>query len=96
MRLNEKCDVYSFGVLSFEVVMGSHPGELISCLTSHTSNVDNTLFMDILDKRLLPPTTEIFKDVVLISKIAAACLNVLPESRPTMEYVTRTLSRCIS
>ncbi|THG11015.1 MDIS1-interacting receptor like kinase 2-like [Camellia sinensis] len=34
MGVIEKCDVYSFGVLALEVLMGSHPGELISSLKS--------------------------------------------------------------
>ncbi|XP_058082404.1 MDIS1-interacting receptor like kinase 2-like [Magnolia sinica] len=34
MRVTEKCDVYSFGVVALEVMMGNHPGELISSLSS--------------------------------------------------------------
>ena len=34
MEVNEKCDVYNFGVLALEVIMGKHPGELISFLSS--------------------------------------------------------------
>ncbi|PRQ52050.1 putative protein kinase RLK-Pelle-LRR-XI-1 family [Rosa chinensis] len=35
MEMNEKCDVYSFGVLTLEVIMGKHPGDLmISVLSS--------------------------------------------------------------
>ncbi|KAF6141749.1 hypothetical protein GIB67_027927 [Kingdonia uniflora] len=35
MRVTEKCDVYSFGVLALEVLMGKHHAEFISSLTSH-------------------------------------------------------------
>ncbi|KAK9047438.1 hypothetical protein V6N11_053282 [Hibiscus sabdariffa] len=34
MKVTEKCDVYSFGVFIMEVIMGSHPGDLISTLPS--------------------------------------------------------------
>ncbi|KAK9930096.1 hypothetical protein M0R45_027153 [Rubus argutus] len=34
MEVNEKCDVYSFGVLALETIMGRHPGDLISSLSS--------------------------------------------------------------
>lgn len=30
MKVTEKSDVYSFGVVAMEVMMGKHPGELIS------------------------------------------------------------------
>ncbi|GAY59663.1 hypothetical protein CUMW_196240 [Citrus unshiu] len=29
MVVTEKCDVYSFGVVALEVLMGTHPGELL-------------------------------------------------------------------
>ncbi|KAL5707789.1 hypothetical protein ACHQM5_018650 [Ranunculus cassubicifolius] len=93
-KLNEKSDIYSFGVLTFEVITGSHPGEIISSLKSHTPEF--ILLMDILDKRLLPPTSEILKDIVIIAKLALSCLNVIPELRPTMESISRAISKCNS
>ncbi|PIN03851.1 Ras suppressor protein (contains leucine-rich repeats) [Handroanthus impetiginosus] len=34
MKVTEKSDVYSFGVVALEVMMGRHPGELISSLSA--------------------------------------------------------------
>ncbi|KAK8298252.1 hypothetical protein V6Z11_D05G241900 [Gossypium hirsutum] len=34
MKVTEKCDVYSFGVLIMEIIMGAHPGDLISTVPS--------------------------------------------------------------
>ncbi|PIA31244.1 hypothetical protein AQUCO_05100037v1, partial [Aquilegia coerulea] len=96
MRLTEKCDVYSFGVLALEVIMGNHPGEFISSLgTSSSSSAVNILVTDRLDKRLSPPIPKIFKEVVLVVKIAVACINTSPECRPKMDFVCHELSSCL-
>ena len=42
MEVNEKCDVYSFGVLTLEVIMGNHLGDLISFLSSSSSSSATT------------------------------------------------------
>ena len=34
MKVTEKCDVYSFGVLILELIIGKHPGDLVSSLSS--------------------------------------------------------------
>ncbi|XP_022765747.1 MDIS1-interacting receptor like kinase 2-like [Durio zibethinus] len=40
-KVDERCDVYSFGVLIMEIFMGRHPVDLISCLpSSHRIDID--------------------------------------------------------
>ncbi|KAI8003386.1 MDIS1-interacting receptor like kinase 2 [Camellia lanceoleosa] len=62
MEVNERCDVYSFGVLTLEVIMGKHPGDLIYSLSSSSSSSSSTstahgiLLKDVLDQRLLTKT----------------------------------------
>ncbi|KAF7815672.1 MDIS1-interacting receptor like kinase 2-like [Senna tora] len=90
MEANEKCDVYSFGVLSLEIVMGEHPGELISSLAETSTNY-NMLLKDLLDPRLSQPTNPIVEEVVLIAEIAFSCMRENPQSRPTMEQVSMKL-----
>ncbi|XP_058188769.1 probable leucine-rich repeat receptor-like protein kinase At1g35710 isoform X2 [Rhododendron vialii] len=95
MEVNEKCDVYSFGVLTLEVIMGEHPGDLISSLSSSSSSSKTghgILFKDVLDQRLPPPTNQVAEQVVVAAKVAFACLNARPLSRPTMQQVARTMS----
>nr|XP_027118323.1 MDIS1-interacting receptor like kinase 2-like [Coffea arabica] len=60
MRFTEKCDVYSFGVLTLEIIKGKHPGEFAAHLMSSTTTGDIEL-KDLLDQRLSHPTQEIEK-----------------------------------
>ncbi|XXG61815.1 hypothetical protein AAC387_Pa05g0329 [Persea americana] len=90
MKVTEKCDVYSFGVIALEVIMGKHPGELVSSLS--TSEGKGILLKDILDQSLPPPTDWEMKKVVLTVALALACLCYDPQSRPTMYHVSRKLS----
>ncbi|KAM3707736.1 hypothetical protein ACJW31_02G045900 [Castanea mollissima] len=84
MEVNEKCDVFSFGVLTLEIIMGKHPGHLTSSLSSPTFTIRELLLKDVLDQRLSLPTDEATREVFSIAKIAIACLHTIPQSRPTM------------
>ena len=62
MKVDNKTDVYSFGVVTLEVIMGRHPGELISSLLSSASSssaspstVGHFLLNDVIDQRPSPP-----------------------------------------
>ncbi|KAM3751920.1 hypothetical protein ACB098_04G148300 [Castanea mollissima] len=96
MEVNEKCDVYSFGVVILEIVMGKHPGDLISFLSlpfasSSTSTPHDVLLQDVLDQRLAYPSDEVAKEVVMVTKLALACLHSNPQYRPTMRQVDQKL-----
>nr|KJB33585.1 hypothetical protein B456_006G020000 [Gossypium raimondii] len=85
--VNEKCDAYSFGVVALETLMGKHPEELLSWLSSPTSLV-NMRLIDVLDNRLPLPTSQLVaQNLVRIATLAFACLNPQPKSRPTMKEV---------
>lgn len=65
MEVKEKCDVYSYGVATLEVIMGRHPGDLISSLTSSSSASSSNLTVSgwplkqVLDKRVPYPTGDV-------------------------------------
>ncbi|XP_042495664.1 probable leucine-rich repeat receptor-like protein kinase At1g35710 [Macadamia integrifolia] len=90
MALTEKCDVYSFGVVALETIMGRHPGELISSLSSLAGQ--KMLLRDVLDPCLtFPSYQKVAKDMLAVVRVALACLRNHPQSRPTMHQVSKEL-----
>ncbi|KAF3455519.1 hypothetical protein FNV43_RR00150 [Rhamnella rubrinervis] len=94
MEVNQKSDVYSYGVVTLEVIMGKHPGDLISTLLTSSSPpaADRILLMDVIDQRLSPPRRQIAEQVASVAKLAFACIHPSPQSRPTMKQVSEKLS----
>ncbi|KAL5721481.1 hypothetical protein ACHQM5_005123 [Ranunculus cassubicifolius] len=92
MKVTEKADVYSFGVVVLELMMGKHPGDLITNLSSSKSEDGNFLLKDLLDERLVPPTAQLAEEIVFVVTLAIACARAKPESRPPMRFVAQELS----
>ena len=74
-----------------EVMMGKHPGEFMSSLSSSTMKPD-TLLKDVLDQRLSPPRGHVAEEVVIVVTLALLCTSSTPDSRPTMRYVAQEVS----
>ncbi|KAK7847661.1 mdis1-interacting receptor like kinase 2 [Quercus suber] len=91
MVVTEKCDVYSFGMVALEILMGKHPGELLTSLSTLSSQI--LMLKEILDPRLPPPNRLIAQDIFFAASIAFACLRTKPRSWPTMKLVSR---ECLS
>ncbi|CAL5401741.1 unnamed protein product [Camellia sinensis] len=91
MEVNQKCDVYSFGVLALEVIMGKHLGDLISSSSSSTSSTQGIFLKDVLDQH--PASRNQVAEQVVVAKLTFACLHTTPISRPTMQQVATMLSK---
>ncbi|KAJ0780230.1 putative protein kinase RLK-Pelle-LRR-XI-1 family [Helianthus annuus] len=83
MEVNEKCDVYSFGVLTLEIIMGKHPGDF---LTS-SQDFEGVSWTEIPDQRLPPLEEQTAGQVQSLVKIAFSCLHQSPQSRPLMRDI---------
>ncbi|CAN6323784.1 unnamed protein product [Urochloa humidicola] len=105
-RATPKCDVYSFGMVALETLMGRHPGELISSLLhsrSRSRRLPDTdeqggdgewsmLLKDAVDQRLDPPAGKVAGQVVFAFAVALSCVREDPDARPTMRNVAQDLS----
>ncbi|XVF08468.1 hypothetical protein REPUB_Repub07fG0005900 [Reevesia pubescens] len=90
MAVTGKCDVYSFGVLALEVLIGNHPGELMSYL--HSSPDHRICLADVLDPRLASPVGQKLEDeLCFLLNLAILCSHSNPLSRPTMRNVSQQL-----
>uniref|UniRef100_A0A251V571 non-specific serine/threonine protein kinase n=1 Tax=Helianthus annuus TaxID=4232 RepID=A0A251V571_HELAN len=93
MKVTEKCDVYSFGVLVLEIIKGEHPGDIISSLAS--TSTEEVEFTDLVDHRLPVPLPEIKEVLTSILILAIRCINSNPEIRPTMHQVSNNIAGII-
>ena len=94
MKVTEKCDIYSFGVVLLELITGRSPvqpleqgGDLVSWVRRAIKNSVPT--SDIFDKRLgldLNVRTTV-EEMTLFLKIALFCTSTSPVNRPTMKEV---------
>ncbi|CAL0308315.1 unnamed protein product [Lupinus luteus] len=93
IRVNEKCDVYGFGVMILELVTGKRPVEY---------GEDNVLILNEHVRILLeqgnvlecvdPTMSEYPDDEVLpVLKLAMVCISQIPSSRPSMTEVVQIL-----
>ncbi|XP_023769981.1 probable leucine-rich repeat receptor-like protein kinase At1g35710 [Lactuca sativa] len=93
MVANEKCDVYSFGVIALEVIMGKHPGDLITSLPTLSDDDDYLVPTNVGDSRIPPPSSQVEKQVKLVLNLSRACLNSNSHERPTMQQVSNRLMK---
>nr|GMC92576.1 MDIS1-interacting receptor like kinase 2-like [Ipomoea batatas] len=94
-EVNCKYDVYSsFGVITLEVIMGKHLGNLITCISSSSLSATNGILLkDMLDPRLSTPERHEAKQLVLVAEIAVSCMNSNPQCLATMQRVCVMLSK---
>lgn len=92
MKVTEKCDIYSFGVVLLELVTGRSPvqpleqgGDLVSWVRRAIKSAVSP--SHIFDKRLDLSVQRTMDEITLFLKIALFCTSTSPIKRPTMKEV---------
>ncbi|KAK0588160.1 hypothetical protein LWI29_035220 [Acer saccharum] len=92
MKVTEKCDIYSFGVVLLELITGRSPvqpleqgGDLVNWVRRSIHDMVPTF--ELFDKRLDLSMERTIEEMTLVLKIALFCTSTSPLNRPTMREV---------
>ncbi|KAH7663779.1 Non-specific serine/threonine protein kinase protein [Dioscorea alata] len=93
IKLTEKSDIYSFGVVLLELISGrcvteSMYGEGKDIVYWVSTHLDSEKVLQVLDKKVC---TYIEGDMIKVLKVAILCTAKLPSVRPTMRQVVNML-----
>lgn len=96
MKVTEKCDIYSYGVVLLELLTGRAPvqpldqgGDLVTCVRNYIR--DNSMDSGVLDTRLNLEDKVAVGHMILVLRIALMCTSMSPVDRPTMREVVLML-----
>lgn len=96
MKVTEKCDIYSYGVVLLELLTGRTPvqpldqgGDLVSWVRNYIR--DHSLTSEIFDTRLNLEDENTVDHMIAVLKIAILCTNMSPPDRPSMREVVLML-----
>ena len=96
IKVNEKIDVYSFGVILLELTTGkeaSNDNENSSLAEwAWQQAIGGAPILDALDDEVIEP--RYMNDMTNVFKLGLWCTNKLPTNRPSMQEVCQMLLRC--
>lgn len=96
MKVTEKCDIYSYGVVLLELLTGRTPvqsvdqgGDLVTWVRHYIR--DHSLTSGILDSRLNLEDKSMVDHMLTVLKIALMCTSMSPFDRPSIREVVLML-----
>ncbi|PON72546.1 GPCR kinase [Parasponia andersonii] len=95
LKVTEKCDLYSFGVVLLELVTGRRPIEeeygegkdIVYWVSTHLNNLEDVI--KVLDNKVASEVVQ--ENMIKVLKVAISCTKKLPTLRPTMREVVKML-----
>lgn len=95
-KVNEKIDVYSFGVILLELVTGkeAHNGDENTSLAEWAwrQNAEGKPIIDCLDEEI--KKSSYLEEMTSVFKLGLICTSTVPSTRPSMKDVLLILRRC--
>lgn len=92
MKITEKSDVYSYGVVMLEVLTGKQPIDPTIAEGQHVVDwVRQKRGVEVLDLSLLSRPESEIEEMMQALGIALLCVNSSPDERPTMKDVAAML-----
>ncbi|KAI5074018.1 hypothetical protein GOP47_0012031 [Adiantum capillus-veneris] len=99
LKVNEKSDIYSFGVVLLELLTGKRPiepeyGECVDIARwVQKQMLSKEGILEIVDGKMgLGSTSKQMQEALLLLKVALKCVADMPDQRPTMREVVQLLS----
>lgn len=93
MKITEKSDVYSYGVVVLEVLTGKQPIDPTIPDGLHIVDwVKKVRDIQVIDQTLQARPESEIEEMMQTLGVALLCINPLPEDRPTMKDVAAMLS----
>lgn len=96
MKVTEKCDIYSYGVVLLELLTGRTPvqpldqgGDLVTWVRAYIK--DNSLTSGIFDSHLNLEDKNAISHMIMVLKIALLCTSSSPLNRPSMREIVLML-----
>lgn len=96
MKVDEKIDIYSYGVVLLELLTGKMPldsafEESVDIVEWIRKKRNNKVLLEVLDPTIAGQCKHVQEEMLLVLRIALLCTAKLPKERPSMRDIITML-----